>query len=41
MLLIKKALSTSTSLEEAAHRLGISLATLVRRKRLIRNDGYF
>ena len=39
-VLIKKALSKSTSLEEAAHRLGISLATLVRRKRLIRSDGY-
>jgi transcriptional regulator with PAS, ATPase and Fis domain len=39
-VLIKKALSKSTSLEEAAHRLGISLATLVRRKRVIRSDGY-
>ena len=39
MVLIRKALSASSSLEEAAHRLGISLATLVRRKRLMRNDG--
>jgi len=40
MVLIRKALSASSSLEEAAHRLGISLATLVRRKRVMRNDGY-
>ena len=36
--LIKQVLSRSTCLEEAAQHLGISLATLVRRKRLIKND---
>lgn len=38
--LIKDALSHSSSLEEAAQHLGISLATLVRRKRQIKNNGH-
>jgi PAS domain S-box-containing protein len=38
--LIKEELSHSTSLEEAAQHLGISLATLVRRKRAIRGNGH-
>jgi len=36
--LIKKALSQAGTLEEAAHRLGVSLSTLTRRLRMIRND---
>jgi transcriptional regulator with PAS, ATPase and Fis domain len=40
MILIKNALARSASLEEAAQHLGISLATLVRRKRLIRHDDH-
>jgi PAS domain S-box-containing protein len=38
--IIKETLSHSGSLEEAAQHLGISLATLVRRKRAMRNNGH-
>lgn len=38
--LIKEALAHSSSLEEAAQHLGISLATLVRRKRVMRNNDH-
>ena len=36
--LIKNALSQSRTLEEAAHRLSISLSTLTRRLRIINGD---
>lgn len=36
--LIKKTLSQSNTLEEAAHKLGVSLSTLTRRTRMVRND---
>ena len=38
--LIRKVLSRSTTLEETAHHLGISLSTLTRRMRTIKNDGH-
>lgn len=38
--LIRKVLSRSTTLEETAHHLGISLSTLTRRMRIIKNDGH-
>jgi transcriptional regulator with PAS, ATPase and Fis domain len=38
--LIRKVLSRSTTLEETAHRLGISLSTLTRRMRLIKSDSH-
>jgi transcriptional regulator with PAS, ATPase and Fis domain len=37
--LIKQVVARSGTLEEAAHRLGVSLSTLTRRLRVIRNDG--
>lgn len=36
---IRRAISRSKTLEEAAHRLGVSLSTLTRRLRLVKNDG--
>ncbi len=39
--LIKKGLSRSATLEEAAYKLGISLSTLTRRIRILKNDGHF
>jgi DNA-binding NtrC family response regulator len=38
--LIRKVLSRSTTLEETAQHLGISLSTLTRRMRIIKNDGH-
>jgi PAS domain S-box-containing protein len=37
--LIRKTVDGSTSLEEAAHKLGISISTLTRRLRILRADG--
>jgi DNA-binding NtrC family response regulator len=39
--LIKKALSRCQTHEEAAHRLGISLSTLTRRLRQVKNDSQY
>lgn len=38
LMLIEKVVSQTKTLEEAAHRLGISISTLTRRLRLLRND---